>query len=57
MLASVPDVNQGPTHRQAPDGQRGPVLTDGVIVLNAYTNDDIPAHLAGEGEETANRFG
>lgn len=34
-----------------------PVLTDGVIVLNAYTNDDIPAHLAGEDEETARRFG
>ncbi len=34
-----------------------PVLTDGVIVLDAYTNDDIPAHLAGEDEETARRFG
>ena len=34
-----------------------PVLTDSVIVLNAYTNDDIPAHLAGEDEETARRFG
>jgi RimJ/RimL family protein N-acetyltransferase len=34
-----------------------PVLTDGVIVLNAYTNDDIPDHLAGEDEETARRFG
>ena len=34
-----------------------PVLTDGVIILNAYTNDDIPAHLAGEDEETARRFG
>jgi RimJ/RimL family protein N-acetyltransferase len=34
-----------------------PVLTDGVIVLNAYTDDDIPAHLAGEDEETARRFG
>jgi RimJ/RimL family protein N-acetyltransferase len=34
-----------------------PVLTDGVIVLNAYTSDDIPAHLAGEDEETARRFG
>jgi RimJ/RimL family protein N-acetyltransferase len=34
-----------------------PVLTDSVIVLNAYTDDDIPAHLAGEDEETARRFG
>ena len=34
-----------------------PVLTDGVIVLNAYTNDDIPDHLAGEDEETARRSG
>lgn len=34
-----------------------PVLTDGVIILNAYTSDDIPAHLAGEDEETARRFG
>jgi RimJ/RimL family protein N-acetyltransferase len=34
-----------------------PVLTDGVIILDAYTNDDIPAHLAGEDEETARRFG
>jgi len=34
-----------------------PVLTDGVIILNAYTDDDIPAHLAGEDEETARRFG
>ena len=34
-----------------------PVLTDGVIILNAYTDDDIPAHLTGEDEETARRFG
>src|SRR5262245_40839573 len=34
-----------------------PALTDGVIVLNAYTSADIPAHLAGEDEETARRFG
>ncbi len=32
-------------------------LTDGVIVLNGYTSDDIAAHLAGEDEETARRFG
>jgi len=30
---------------------------DGIIFLNRYTNDDIPAHLAGEDEETARRFG
>lgn len=34
-----------------------PSLTDGVIVLNGYTSDDIAAHLAGEDEETARRFG
>lgn len=34
-----------------------PTITDGVIVLNGHTADDIPAHLAGEDEETARRFG
>ena len=34
-----------------------PTLTDGVIVLNGYTSDDVAAHLAGEDEETARRFG
>jgi hypothetical protein len=34
-----------------------PELTDGVITLNAYTNDDVLAHLGGEAEETARRFG
>lgn len=34
-----------------------PSLTDGVIVLNAYSDDDIAAHLAGEDMETARRFG
>jgi RimJ/RimL family protein N-acetyltransferase len=34
-----------------------PSLTDGVIVLNGYTSDDVAAHLAGEDEETARRFG
>jgi RimJ/RimL family protein N-acetyltransferase len=34
-----------------------PSLTDGVIVLNGFTSDDIAAHLAGEDEETARRFG
>ncbi|HEY2551730.1 MAG TPA: GNAT family protein [Streptosporangiaceae bacterium] len=34
-----------------------PTITDGVIVLNGHTDDDIPAHVAGEDEETALRFG
>ena len=34
-----------------------PVRTDGVIVLDGYTDEDIAAHLAGEDEETARRFG
>jgi RimJ/RimL family protein N-acetyltransferase len=34
-----------------------PTLHDGVVVLDRYTDDDIPAHLAGEDEETARRFG
>jgi RimJ/RimL family protein N-acetyltransferase len=34
-----------------------PSLTDGVVVLGGYTCTDIPAHLAGEDEETARRFG
>lgn len=34
-----------------------PSLTDGVLVLNGYTDDDIAAHLAGEDAETARRFG
>jgi RimJ/RimL family protein N-acetyltransferase len=34
-----------------------PALHDGVVVLNQYTDDDIAAHLAGEDEETARRFG
>jgi RimJ/RimL family protein N-acetyltransferase len=34
-----------------------PALNDGVVVLEQYTDDDIPAHLAGEDEETARRFG
>lgn len=34
-----------------------PTLTDGVIVLNSFTDDDIDAHLAGEDEEHARRFG
>ena len=34
-----------------------PTLTDDVIILNGYTDDDIADHLAGEDEETARRFG
>lgn len=34
-----------------------PALHDGVILLNRHTDDDIPAHIAGEDEETARRFG
>lgn len=34
-----------------------PVLTDGIVVLNGFTLDDVAAHLAGEDEEQARRFG
>jgi RimJ/RimL family protein N-acetyltransferase len=34
-----------------------PDLADGVVLLNQYTDDDAGAHLAGEDEETARRFG
>ncbi|HEX6524795.1 MAG TPA: hypothetical protein VF070_33045, partial [Streptosporangiaceae bacterium] len=34
-----------------------PALRDGVVFLDRYTDDDIHAHLAGEDEETARRFG
>jgi RimJ/RimL family protein N-acetyltransferase len=34
-----------------------PDLTDGVVILTGYTDDDVQAHLAGEDEETARRFG
>lgn len=34
-----------------------PTLTDGVVVLDAFTADDVAAHLAGEDEEHARRFG
>ena len=34
-----------------------PSLTDGVIVLNGHTDDDVAAHLAGEDDETARWFG
>jgi RimJ/RimL family protein N-acetyltransferase len=34
-----------------------PALTDGVVVLDGFTADDVAAHLAGEDEEQARRFG
>jgi RimJ/RimL family protein N-acetyltransferase len=34
-----------------------PDLDDGVVALTRYTDDDVQAHLAGEDEETARRFG
>jgi len=34
-----------------------PTLSDGVIILTGYADDDIPDHLAGEDEETLRRFG
>jgi RimJ/RimL family protein N-acetyltransferase len=34
-----------------------PRYADGVVQLDAYRLSDIPAHLAGEDEETARRFG
>jgi len=36
---------------------RAPRLTDGVIVLDAFTLNDLSAQLAGEDEEHARRFG
>jgi RimJ/RimL family protein N-acetyltransferase len=34
-----------------------PRLTDGVLVLDAFAFDDVPAHVAGEDDEHARRFG
>ena len=34
-----------------------PTLSDGVLILTGYTDDDIADHLAGEDEETLRRFG
>jgi RimJ/RimL family protein N-acetyltransferase len=34
-----------------------PRLTDGVVVLDAYTDNDLDVHVAGEDEEHARRFG
>ncbi len=36
---------------------RAPTLTDGVVELGGFTPDDAEAHLAGEDEEHARRFG
>jgi RimJ/RimL family protein N-acetyltransferase len=33
------------------------VLTDGVVTLDAFTDADVAAHVAGEDEEQARRFG
>jgi ribosomal-protein-alanine N-acetyltransferase len=34
-----------------------PTLTDGVVILDGFTPDDAAAHLAGEDDEHARRFG
>ena len=34
-----------------------PRLTDGVLLLDGYLREDVDAHLKGEDEETARRFG
>jgi RimJ/RimL family protein N-acetyltransferase len=34
-----------------------PTLTDGVVILDGFTADDAAAHLAGEDDEHARRFG
>lgn len=41
------------------DGERPvqPILSDGVITLDAFTPEDVPAQLAGEDREQARRFG
>jgi RimJ/RimL family protein N-acetyltransferase len=39
------------------DPDIGVWLSDGVVVLNSYTLADVEAHLAGEDEEQARRFG
>ena len=35
---------------------RCPTLTDGVVVLDAFSSDDVDAHVGGEDEEQARRF-
>jgi len=34
-----------------------PTLTDQVVILTGHRAEDVQAHLAGEDEETARRFG
>jgi RimJ/RimL family protein N-acetyltransferase len=34
-----------------------PILSDRMIILSGYTDDDVADHVAGEDEETARRFG
>ena len=38
-------------------GYSTPVLTDGVVRLNGFSLRDAAAHLAGEDDEQARRFG
>ncbi len=40
-----------------PDHDISPTLTDGVVMLTTFTLDDAEAHLAGEDDEQARRFG
>lgn len=40
-----------------PAANRAPTLTDGVVLLNGFSLRDAQAHLDGEDEETARRFG
>lgn len=39
------------------EASHAPTLSDGTIVLGGYNLDDVAAHLAGEDEEQARRFG
>lgn len=53
-----PDSSRpSPAHQRPRTVTVIPALHDGVVVLNQYTSNDIAAHLAGEDEETARRFG
>jgi RimJ/RimL family protein N-acetyltransferase len=45
------------TSDSARRGASAPTLTDGIIVLNGFTLDDVEEHLAGEDDEQARRFG
>jgi len=39
------------------EAERVPNYSDGVVLLTGFTPNDVEAHLAGEDEETARRFG